>query len=513
MLLRRLLSLAEIDTDSNGFGSVYLNSVAANLDIGEIFCDSRQVVERGLYIALDGLHTDSHLFISDAVEHGAVAAVVSASSLSDGRVYAERYGIPLVAVDNCREAMARIYAAWYGNPQNKIKIIGVTGTNGKTSVCRMIYDILSRCGYSCGLIGTVGSRSPSGMIDVKAADKLANMTTPDPAELYRLLDIMQRDGAEYVIAEITSHALALKKVEPISFEIGIFTNLSEDHLDFHHDMESYFEAKSALFKRCRRAIINIDDKYGRRLAENGDICKYTCTCDGRAADFSASDIRANTQAGTEYKLSSSKMRLRVRTRAIGAVSVINSMQAAIACYCVGVAPHDIKESLSAIDGVCGRLERLKIDESIDFSVYIDYAHTPDALENLLRTARSFSRTGQRIVLVFGCGGDREKQKRPMMGRIASQMADFFVVTSDNSRSEQTGDIIDGIVSGIKPFAVYTVIEDRKKAIEYVIKNARHGDIVLLAGKGHEEYEIYGNEKRPFSERELVRQYVRKYYAH
>lgn len=513
MLLWRLLSLAGIDTESNDFGSVYLKSIAANLDICDIFCDSRRVIERGLYIALDGLHTDSHLFISEAVEHGAVAAVVSAASLSDGRVCAESYGIPLVVVDCCREAMARIYAAWYGNPQNKMKFIGVTGTNGKTSVCKMIYDILSRCGYSCGLIGTVESRSPAGMLDVKTADKLANMTTPDPAELYRLLDIMQRDGVEYVIAEITSHALALKKVEPISFDIGIFTNLSEDHLDFHLDMENYFEAKSILMKKCRRAIINIDDKYGRRLAENGDICKYTCTCEGRAADFSASDIRANAQTGTEYKLSSSKMRLRVRTKTIGAVSVMNSMQAAIACYCVGVAPREIKESLATIEGARGRLEKLKTDENVDFSIYIDYAHTPDALENLLRTARSFSKKWQRIVLVFGCGGDREKQKRPIMGKIASQMADFFVVTADNSRSEQTSDIIGDIVSGIEPFAGYTIIEDRKKAIEYVIKNARHGDIVLLAGKGHEEYEIYGNEKRPFSERELVRQYVRKYYAH
>lgn len=512
MLLSRLLQLADIEPRTQDFGSMYLRTVAACLDIGEIFCDSRKVAQRGLYIAMEGLHTDSHLCLSEAIDHGAVAAVVSSSALFDGRIDVEKCRIPLVTVNNCREAFARIVAAWYSNPQKKMCFVGVTGTNGKTSVCRMIYEILSRSGKRCGLIGTTGSFVASGELGIRPQSALANMTTPDPPELYRTLDMMCNEGVEYVIMEVTSHALALGKVAPIDFEIGIFTNLSEDHLDFHLDMEDYFEAKSLLFKKCRHSIINLDDKYGRRLAASVKEGRITCSAQGRAADFSASDVHASSQMGVEYKLSSSKMRLRLRSRIPGEMTVTNTMQAAIACHLLGIGAREIKDLIFAFDGIRGRLERLKLDEKVDFTVYIDYAHTPDALENLLRTARSFATRGQRVVLVFGCGGDRETQKRAIMGRIASQMSDFFVVTSDNSRSERPSDIIDGIVSGITDGATYKVIEDRRSAIEYVIKNARRGDVILLAGKGHEEYEIDAHGKRPFSERSLVCEFVKKYYA-
>ncbi len=512
MLLSDLLSLSDIELKSEDFGSLFLRNAAANLDVVEIFCDSRKVVTRGLFIAIEGLHTDSHAYISEAVSHGAVAAVVCRAALSDGRVDVGECDVPLIAVEDSREAFARIWAAWYGNPQKKMKFIGVTGTNGKTSVCGMIYDILTRAGHKCGLIGTTGSVSLSERLDIRPESALANMTTPDPPELYRTLDLMQKDGVEYVIAEITSHALALGKVCPIDFQIGIFTNLTEDHLDFHLDMESYFEAKKRLFSRSARAIINIDDKYGRRLAGEIDIPKYTCSAEGRAADFCACEVKRLMPSGVEYKLSSNKMRLRLRSRIPGKVTVMNSMQATVAAYCLGVPPRDVKDSLALFEGVRGRLEKLKIDARVDFSVYVDYAHTPDALENLLSAARSFSRRGQRLVLVFGCGGDREVQKRSAMGRIASLMSDFFVVTSDNSRSEKPSDIIKDILSGVTSEAAYTVIEDRRAAIEYVIKNARRGDVILLAGKGHEEYEIDMRGKRPFSERLLVKEFCEKYYS-
>ncbi|MGM9644205.1 MAG: UDP-N-acetylmuramoyl-L-alanyl-D-glutamate--2,6-diaminopimelate ligase [Eubacteriales bacterium] len=495
-------------------------SSLANIEIEEIFTDSRQVVKNGLYIAIEGLHTDSHRYLSDARTHGAVAAIISQKALYDGRVDASGLDIPLICVENCRDAMARIYAAWYGDPQKDMTFIGVTGTNGKTTVTRMIYEIMSRCGYKCGLIGTAGNlisqNSGADMtseeVDIRAASELANMTTPDPKELYRILSKMRDEGVKYVIMEVTSHALALSKVSPISFEVGVFTNLTEDHLDFHSDMEEYYKVKKSLFCKCGKCVINIDDRYGRRLAGEVDITGYTCSSEGRRADYNACDIRCHGESGMEYRLASGRMRLRIRTKIPGAVTVMNTMQAAAVCNLLGVSPRDIKDSILEMPGVRGRLEKLKLPSKVDFSVYIDYAHTPDALENLLRTVKMFARRGQRAVLVFGCGGDREKQKRAMMGRIAASMSDFFVITSDNPRSEAPGDIISDIISGVGDEGHFTVIEDREKAIEYVIKNARSGDIILLAGKGHEEYSIDKNGKHEFSERGLVERFVKRYHG-
>ncbi|MBR3879129.1 MAG: UDP-N-acetylmuramoyl-L-alanyl-D-glutamate--2,6-diaminopimelate ligase [Clostridia bacterium] len=488
----------------------------ANLEIEEIFLDSRKVVSNGLYIALEGLHTDSHAYISDAISHGAVAAIVSESAVLDGRLDVEGIDIPLVAVKSCREAMAYIFAAWYDNPQRSMTFIGVTGTNGKTSVTRMIYEILSRAGERCGLIGTAGNlisdETEDERLQIKSANQLANMTTPDPEELYKILKRMQTAGVKYVIMEVTSHSLALQKVAPIDFEIGVFTNLTEDHLDFHLNMEEYYKAKRALFSRCRKSVINIDDRYGRRLCEELDSYRYTVSCEGRNSDFAACDIRCHGEDGMEYRLVSGRMRLRIRTRIPGAITVMNTLEAAAVASLLGIPPREIKDSIFSLSRIEGRLERLKLSQRVGFSVYIDYAHTPDALENLLRTARMLQRKGQRIVLVFGAGGDREKQKRAMMGRIASSMADFFVITSDNPRGEEPSDIISDIISGATDDGQFTVIEDRERAIEYVIKGARAGDIILLAGKGHEEYIIDKNGKRDFSERETVDRFVKRYYG-
>lgn len=495
-------------------------TTTSNINIEELFTDSRQVVKNGLYIALDGLHTDSHKCVGEAADHGARAAIVSRQAYLEGRVSRSIEPHLLILVDDTREAFAKIYASRYSNPQKSMTFIGVTGTNGKTTVSRMIFEILTRSGHKCGLVGTEGSfisgseddASTCTELGIKPRSALANMTTPDPPELYQILDQMRKAGVIYVVMEVTSHSLALGKVAPIFFDVGVFTNLTEDHLDFHLSMEEYFKAKKKLFSRCRSAIVNIDDKYGRRLAEELEINRYTCSAEGRAADYNACDVRSLGERGVEYRLASGRMRLRLRTRIPGGVTVMNTMQAAAACNLLGISARDIKDSVASIEGIKGRLERIKLPNYVNFSVYIDYAHTPDALENLLRSAKMLAGRNQRVVLVFGCGGDREKQKRGMMGRIASQMADFFVVTEDNSRSERTSDIIDEIVSGITDEGHYTVIEDREKAIEYVIKNARDGDIILLAGKGHEEYQIKGNEKREFSERKIVERYTKRYYG-
>lgn len=516
MLLTNLISNSQIDYTVKGKYDSNEAYPLANIEIEEIFLDTRQVVRNGLFIALEGLHTDSHRYFGDAESHGAIAAVISERALFDGRIALEKVRIPLICVKDCREAMARIFAAWYANPQRKMTFIGVTGTNGKTSVTRMIYEVLSRSGSKCGLIGTAGNLISRGdgeeseELDIKASN--ANMTTPDPQELYKILDRMQSASVRYVVMEVTSHALALSKVAPIDFEIGVFTNLTEDHLDFHENMEEYYKVKRSLFERCNKAVINIDDRYGRRLAEETETLRFTTSADGRNADYSACDIRCHGENGMEYRLASGRMRLRIKTKIPGAVTVMNTLETAAVCNLLGVSPREIKDSIFALGTIRGRLEKLKLSDRVNFSVYIDYAHTPDALENLLRTAKMFAKRGQRIVLVFGCGGDREKPKRAMMGRIASAMADFFVITSDNSRSEEPAEIISDIISGVGDDGHFTVIEDREKAIEYVIKNARVGDIILLSGKGHEEYRIDKSGRHDFSERELVDKYVKRYYG-
>ena len=501
MNLKKLLDLAEIGYDL----------CDEDTEIEKIVPDSTRIERGDLFIAIEGVKIDGHQFVSRAIERGASAVIVSKNALLDGRVRCGERAIPLVAVDDCREAMARLYAAYYGNPQNAMKFVGVTGTNGKTSVCRILYEILTRAGKKCGLIGTAGCYIGERKLDIRPENPLANMTTPDPEELYRILDVMRCEGVEIVIMEVTSHALALSKVAPITFELGIFTNLSEDHLDFHSDMEDYFNQKYKLFLHSRQAIINFDDKYGKKIKSTINIPTYSCSAEDGAVDFLATDVRCKDECGIEYKLSSPHIRLRLRSRLMGRFNVMNTLEASVASLKLGVSPSDVKEALASFCGIDGRLERLKLDGRVEFSVYVDYAHTPDALENLLRTVRSFARRGQRIVLLFGCGGDRDKYKRAIMGRVATSMADFVIVTSDNSRSERPIDIISDIVAGIDYDGHYTVIEDRRDAIEYAIKNAHRGDIILLAGKGHEVYEIDSSGRKPFSEKEIVREFVSKYY--
>ncbi len=518
MLLSTLILNSQIEyklATTQGRGGAF---PLANIDIEEIFLDSRQVVKKGLYIALEGLHTDSHRYLPDAISHGAVAAIVSERSVFDGRIDLREVSIPLICVKDCREAMSMLFAAWYDSPARKMTFVGVTGTNGKTTVTRMIYEILSRAGHKCGLIGTAGNLISGAIgqredtLDIRPSSALANMTTPDPQELYKILHKMHAAGVRYVIMEVTSHSLAFSKVAPIEFEVGVFTNLTEDHLDFHENMEEYYKVKRSLFSKCKRSVINIDDRYGRRLYGEIDIERYTTSADGHCADYSACDIRCHGESGMEYRLASGRMRLRVKTRIPGAVTVMNTLQAAAVCNLLGIPPREIKDSIFALSTIRGRLEKLKLQNRVNFSVYIDYAHTPDALENLLRTAKMFAKKGQRIVLLFGCGGEREKPKRAMMGRIASAMADFFVITSDNPRSEEPADIISDIISGVGDDGHFTVIEEREKAIEYVIKNAHNGDIILLAGKGHEEYSIDKNGKHDFSEREIVDRLIKRYYG-
>lgn len=469
------------------------------IEIDGVYTSSSAVRERGLFICIEGLHKDGHLYADLAAERGAVALVAN-----EGAPLPSCVDMPVIRVSCTREACARIYAAYYGNPQKKMKIIGVTGTNGKTTVARMLFHILKQSGIKCGIIGTVGCESVSGKIDIRSSDSLANMTTPDPEELYKILSVMEKDGVEYVVMEVTSHALALKKTAPIDFEFGIFTNLTEEHLDFHKNMNEYFEVKASMFSRCRYSVINYDDPYGKALSQR--ICGKVmgCSAQGKICEYSAYDIRYDGPSGIEYKLFSPMARLRVRCAIPGNFTVMNSLEAVACALEMGLSATDIRRALVSLSGVDGRLESVELGERPRFSVFIDYAHTPDALANLLATARGFKKPDSRIILLFGCGGDRDRSKRKLMGQIASRMADFVIVTSDNSRSEKAEDIISEILIGMDKEKPYAVIPDRREAIIYAVRYAKERDIILLAGKGHENYEIDSEGKKPFCEKEIVR---------
>ena len=468
-------------------------------EIRAIETDSRRVTDGSLFVCIRGFHADGHDFIEDVMRAGAVAAVTER-----GRGAPDLHpGLLLLESDDTRRATAYLYDAWYGFPSRRLRLIGVTGTNGKTSVTHMLRAILEGALFRCGLIGTVGCESVGRHLDSRGANDLANMTTPDPPELYRMLWQMAEDGVEYVLMEVTSHALTLQKLAPLTFEAAIFTNLTPEHLDFHKTMEAYANAKATLFEKSRLSVVNLDSPFAETMIRHASGRVVTCGI-RREADFRAETVRDDGE-GVIYELRSGSSRQILRCPIPGEFSVTNSMQAAVTAMQLGVSVGSVKASLSALSGVKGRMERVKLGLGADFTVLIDYAHTPDALENLLRTASPLRGRGGRLILLFGCGGDRDRGKRPVMGRVASDNADLVIVTSDNSRSEDATDIINEITVGMREETPRAVIVDRAAAIGYAIDNARAGDVVLLAGKGHEEYEITSAGRRHFDEREIVRQ--------
>lgn len=487
--------------------------------------DSRRVSHGWLFVAITGFHRDGRDFIPQAIARGAVAVV----ALPDTQVSG---GAVLLPHDNPRKALALLCDAWYGHPSGQLRLVGVTGTNGKTSVSAMLAHILRCEGLPVGVIGTVGATDLSGQpLVARPSDENANMTTPDPEELYAILATLAEEGkgmAEkpVVIMEVTSHALLLDKTAPLFFDCAIFTNLTPEHLDMHGTMEDYYAAKRRLFTTCRTAVVNADDPYGERLildpetsAETWHICHtspfYQCIDTlhpGRCCDrVFAGQVKLMGVRGIEYRLMSPHARVRITCPVPGAFTVINSMEAAVAAFILGLAPGRIKEALATFSGVPGRMERVPLEEQVDFSVFLDYAHTPDALENLLITAKRFRRRGERIVLLFGCGGDRDPTKRPLMAAVASRMADSVILTSDNSRTEDPLAILADILKGMDPECDHVVIPDRREAIQYAVRYARRGDIILLAGKGHEAYEIDKNGRHPFSEKNLVMEAVNIYH--
>lgn len=468
------------------------------LEIAGICTDSRSVRSNTMFVCIRGLHTDGHAFIAQAVENGAVCVLTDR--------YEKQTEIENVVFLQCadtRKAVAYLFHAWYNFPGERLKLIGVTGTNGKTSVTHMLRSVFEASMHRCGLIGTVGCEMDGKRLELSNDDPIANMTTPDPKDLYRILAEMEKMGAEYVIMEVSSHALALEKLAPLSFEVAIFTNLTPEHLDFHKSMDAYAAAKAILMQKAKLCITNADSAYAAYMQKHAAGRCLTCSTHSTPADYCAEEIDLRGSDGVRYRLRSLRTRLQLSCPIPGEFTVANSMQAAIAALELGCNPAVIKTALASLNTVKGRMEKIRLGVGAEFTVLIDYAHTPDALEKLLTTARRLLPAGGRLILLFGCGGDRDRSKRAMMGELATRLADVVIVTGDNSRSEDPMQIIREIVCGMQSKSENYVIPEREDAIAFAIDCARAKDLILLAGKGHEEYEITKTGKHPFSEKKIA----------
>ena len=457
-------------------------------EIADIHIDSRRVAQGHLFVALRGTQVDGHQYIQAAIDKGAVAIVCEQlpDMLSEGVTY--------VRVPSSEEAVGPLATAFNGNPTDKVRLVGVTGTNGKTTIATLLYNMFRAMGYKVGLVSTV-----CNYIDDEAIP--TEHTTPDAITLNALLGRMADEGCKYVFMEVSSHALALSKVDAISFDTVLFTNLTRDHLDFHGTMEAYFSAKKRLLSLGRRAVINGDDPQIATLGREGRTEVLTCSV--REGDYLAYEIEHLGMEGSDLRIRSPKGDFSLRMRIPGDFSVMNGLMAAAVALEKGISHRVIREVFAHSCGVPGRMERVPARGGP--RILIDYAHTPDALEKLLMTVRQLRRPEERIFLLFGCGGERDRGKRKEMGRIATRFADLVIVTSDNSRGEDPERILSDILRGIDKEREYVLIPDRREAIGWAVKTARQRDWVLLAGKGHETYEIDGTGRHPFDERVIVKQ--------
>jgi len=462
-------------------------TTGGNLDrpVVGIAYDSRQVRPGFLFVAIKGMVTDGHAFIPDALERGASALLVERTE--------ELHDIEAAwaAVPDTRKALGRVSARFFGFPARGLHIAGVTGTNGKTTTTHLIAAVY-RQRARVGLIGTIHNLIGDRTLPVER-------TTPESSDLQQLLHQMVDEGVQRVAMEVSSHALALNRVEGCGFRAAVFTNLTQDHLDFHHDMSNYFQAKASLFFRLdsrAACVVNIDDPYGARLAQLlGD----------RAVTYGlnpGATVRAVEPGigprGTEFTIESEWARFPLATRLVGQFNIYNALAAAALGLAEGFTTDEIRDALAGVSGVPGRFE--PVYRGQDFGVIVDYAHTPDGLANVLRAARQI--TMGRVIAVFGCGGDRDRTKRPVMGRIGADCSDLAIITSDNPRTEDPLAIIEQVEVGVREVksSGYLVVPDRREAIGQAIAGARKGDIVVIAGKGHEDYQIIGQTKYLFDDR-------------
>ena len=457
------------------------------MEISGVSYDSRKTGPGDLFVAMTGYETDGHKYIPMAREKGAACVLCQQRPEGEG---------PYVLVPDSRSALAQVGRNWYGDPAASMVMVGVTGTNGMTTTTYLLKDILEQArGAKVGLIGTNQNMIGDEVIPTER-------TTPESFELQGLFRRMADAGCTHVVMEVSSHALFLKRVAGVRFAVGIFTNLTQDHLDFHGTMENYCDAKALLFRQCDVGVYNADDGWSERLMAEAACRRFSFG--EHTADLAARNIRLSAE-GISFDAVTETETVPVHVGIPGGFMVYNALGVLAAAQALGVPLRDGAHVLLHSAHVKGRVE--VVPTPGDYTMLIDYAHTPDALENVLSAARGFAQG--RVVALFGCGGDRDRTKRPKMGAIAARLADFVIVTSDNPRTEQPSaiiaDIVDGMIGTQTP---YVVVEDRIEAIHYAMDHAQPGDVIILAGKGHETYQVVGHEKRHLDEREVVAEHSR-----
>ncbi len=476
--------------------------------------DSRRIEPGWLFVAVSGDHVDGHRFIGSAIEAG--AAAVMAERVRKG----DLGGVPWIQVPNTRFALGRVSAVVYGHPTKKVSLVGITGTNGKTTLTFLLEAIAKEAGLRPGVVGTISHRWAG-------TEFTARNTTPEASDLQHMFAEMVHGGISHVFVEVSSHGLDLGRLEGCDFDVAVFTNLTQDHLDFHGNLEDYYLAKSTLFNRllpvsskpARCCVINVDDSYGRRLLS--EIDSVPCIIYGTSSDADIHPLRIELAAGgISATLKTGRGPLPIRSSLTGPFNLSNILAAVAVSERLGIPSDAVQRGIEAVQTVPGRLERVASEPG---TIFVDYAHTPNALKNVL-DALNIIRTG-RIITVMGCGGDRDKTKRPVMGREAAAGSDFVVVTSDNPRTEDPEAIIRQVEDGVREYGFlpfenhangqplkegcYRVVADRRNAIAWAVKRLNRGDILLVAGKGHETYQEINGIRHPFDDREVVREELRK----
>lgn len=483
-----------------GLQVIQLAGEVERKDIGLVCYDSRKVVKNAIFVAIKGFNFDGHNFIMEAIAKGATAIVLEDDSKISND-YLIHQNVTKILVKDSRKALAHLSKNFFKDPSSRIKVIGVTGTNGKTSVTHFVKSILEASGKKVGLIGTIANYIGDEIIP-------AEKTTPESFELNQLLDQMAVEGCEFCVMEVSSHSLELSRVYGIDFKAAVFSNLTQDHLDFHHTMENYFQAKKKLFDSLSEnsiAISNFDDKFGEKILADtkariisfgsSERCDYRY----RNVSFSFEEI--------SFELLTKNEKTVINSNITGTFNVYNLLAAISVCMELGVSIDVIKSAVKELKQVPGRFELVG---NYPVKVIVDYAHTPDALENVLKTIREIlksNNSNSRVITVFGAGGDRDKTKRPKMGKVVEALSDLAIITSDNPRFENPQQIFDDILSGIDKVEKVLVIEDREEAIRKAIEIANNGDIVLVAGKGHETYQVIKDQKVPFDDRLVAKKYL------
>ena len=477
MTLKDLLNDLEV-LDSN---------VDMDTEISSVRYDSRAVTPGDLFVAMTGYAVDGHTFIPKAVEAGAAAVLCEKAPEGD---------VPYVRVANSRRALAVVGANFFGHPADSMTMVGITGTNGKTSTTYLLKAILQENGAKVGLIGTNQNMIGDEVIPTER-------TTPESFEVQSLFAQMRDAGCTHVVMEVSSHALYLDRVYGVHYDVGVFTNLTQDHLDFHETMEAYCDAKAILFRNCDTGVCNADDSWTERLLAEATCRRFFYGVEN-AADLRAEEVTLAADHIAFTAVTSDK-RVPVRVNIPGGFMVYNTLDVLGAALALGISLEKSADALSRVSAVKGRVEVVSTPGK-DYTVLIDYAHSPDGLKNVLSSVKGFAKG--RTIALFGCGGDRDRTKRPKMGAIAAEIADFVVVTTDNPRTEKPADIIADILPGMADSATpYVVVEDRIEAIHWAMDHAQAGDVIVLCGKGHETYQEINHVKHHMDEREIVADYL------